>query len=70
MVQVQVRMPEKLVEEIDKWIEEGRFSSRSEAIKMVIAMYQESEKTKAFYNMLMQRSREAKERPETLRRLT
>ncbi len=70
MVQVQVRMPEKLVETIDKWIEEGRFSSRSEAIKMVIAMYQESEKTKAFYNMLMQRSREAKERPETLRRLT
>ena len=70
MVQVQVRMPEKLVEAIDKWIEEGRFSSRSEAIKMVIAMYQESEKTKAFYNMLMQRSREAKERPETLRRLT
>ena len=70
MVLVQVRMPEKLVEAIDKWIEEGRFSSRSEAIKMVIAMYQESEKTKAFYNMLMQRSSEAKERPETLRRLT
>jgi len=70
MVQVQVRMPEKLVEEIDRWVDAGRFSSRSEAIKMAVTMYQESEKTKEFYKMLMERSREAREKPETLRKLT
>ncbi len=70
MVQVQVRMPEKLEKGIDKRKEEGHYKSRSGAIKMVIAMYHESEKTKKFYNMLMQRSREAKEKPETLRRIT
>ncbi|RJS77487.1 ribbon-helix-helix protein, CopG family [Candidatus Bathyarchaeota archaeon] len=35
MVQVQVRMPEKLVKEIDRWVAEGRFKSRSDAIKTI-----------------------------------
>jgi len=41
LTQVQVRMPEKVVKEIDRWIAEGRFASRSEAIKTIVALYQE-----------------------------
>lgn len=66
MVQVQVRMPEKTVREIDKWIAEGRFASRSEAIKTIVAMHQERERTREFYKLLLERSREAKEKPEIL----
>ena len=66
MVQVQVRMPEKSVQEIDKWVADGRFASRSDAIRTIVAMHQEREHTKEFYNLLLERSREAKEKPETL----
>lgn len=66
MTQVQVRMPDRLVEQIDRWVEEGRFRSRSDAIKTIIAMYEERERTREFYRMLVERSREAEERPETL----
>ncbi len=66
MVQVQVRMPEKLVEEIDKWVAEGRFKSRSDAIKTIVALYEERERTRRFYEMLVKRSREAEEKPEIL----
>ena len=69
MVQVQVRMPKGMVEGIDRWIREGRYSSRSEAIKMVVALFQEMERERAFYGMLMERSREAKEKPEIMKRL-
>jgi len=66
MVQVQVRMPEKLVKEIDRWVAEGRFKSRSDAIKTIVALYEERERTRRFYEMLVKRSREAEEKPETL----
>jgi len=66
LTQVQVRMPEKIVKEIDRWIAEGRFASRSEAIKTIVALYQERERTRKFYTMLLKRSREARERPEIL----
>lgn len=69
MVQVQVRIPDKLVEEIDKWVAEGRFRSRSDAIKTIIALYSERERTRRFYEMLVERSREAKEKPEVLVKL-
>jgi len=59
-------MPEKIVKEIDRWIAEGRFASRSEAIKTIVALYQERERTRQFYTMLLKRSKEAKERPEIL----
>jgi len=62
-------MPEGLVEEIDKWIKEGRFSSRSDAIKMIVTLFQERERTRAFYDILNERSREAKEKPEIMKRL-
>jgi len=66
MKQVQVRMPEKLVKEIDKWVAEGRFKSRSDAIKTIVALYEERERTREFYRMLVERSKEAKEKPEIL----
>jgi Arc/MetJ-type ribon-helix-helix transcriptional regulator len=59
-------MPEKLIEEVDKWVAEGRFKSRSDAIKTIVALYEEKEKTREFYKMLNERSREAEERPDTL----
>jgi Arc/MetJ-type ribon-helix-helix transcriptional regulator len=59
-------MPEKLIEEVDKWVAEGRIKSRSDAIKTIVALYEEKEKTREFYKMLNERSREAEERPDTL----
>ena len=69
MVQVQVRMPKGMVKNIDQWIEAGRFSSRSEAIKMIVTLFQEREETKAFYDMLVERSKEARATPEIMKRL-
>ena len=66
MIQVQVRVPENLLEMVDKWIEEGRFKSRSDAIRIVLSQYEEREKTREFYKLLNKRSREAKEHPEEL----
>jgi len=65
-VQVQVRMPKKVVQEIDKWITEGRFASRSEAIKTVLTIYGEREKTREFYQKLLKRSEQAKKKPDSL----
>ena len=59
-------MPEKLVKEIDKWVAEGRFKSRSDAIKTIVALYEERERTREFYKMLVERSREAQEKPDIL----
>ena len=66
MVQVQVRIPEESVREVDNWVKQGRFKSRSDTIKTILAFYQEREKTRKFYNMLVQRSKESKEKPELL----
>jgi Arc/MetJ-type ribon-helix-helix transcriptional regulator len=64
--QVQVRIPEELVEEIDNWIAEGRFSSRSEAVKTIVTLYKEREKTRKFYEILSKESEEARKHPESL----
>jgi len=66
MVQVQLRVPEESIKEIDRWIAEGRFKSRSDAIKTIIMLYEEREKTREFYKMLVERNKEAKENPEAL----
>ena len=65
-VQVQVRVPKKVVQEIDRWIEEGRFANRSEAVKTVLALYEEREKTREFYRILVNRSEQAKKKPDSL----
>jgi Arc/MetJ-type ribon-helix-helix transcriptional regulator len=66
LTQVQLRLPEKMIEEIDRWVAEGRFKSRSDAIKTIISIYEEREKTRKFYKMLVKRSEEARKHPEAL----
>ncbi len=66
MAQVQLRLSRKLLEEIDRWVAEGRFKSRSDAIRAIIGFYEEREKTREFFKMLMRRSEEAKKHPESL----
>ncbi len=64
--QVQVRIPKELVAEIDRWVSDGRFSSRSEAVKTIVALYDERERTRRFYLALVKRSGDARKHPETL----
>ena len=63
MTQVQLRLPEELVEEIDSWVKSGRFRSRSDAIKSMIEIYNERERTREFLIMLDTRSKEAEDSP-------
>ena len=44
---------------------EGRFKSRSDTIKTIVAMYG-MKRIREFYKILVERSREAREKPETL----
>ena len=66
MTQVQLRLPQNLIEEIDKRVKAGEFRSRSDAIKAMIIIYQEREKTREFLKMLNTRSLEAEKTPEIL----
>ena len=66
MAQVQLRLPEKTIEQIDCWVAEGKFKSRSDAIKTIISLYEEREKTRNFYELLNKRSEEAKKNSEKL----
>jgi Arc/MetJ-type ribon-helix-helix transcriptional regulator len=66
MTQVQLRLSQKTLEEIDRWVAEGRFKSRSDAIRTIVSLYEEREKTREFFRMLMTRSEEAKKHPEAL----
>ena len=66
LAQVQLRLPQKTLEEIDKWVAQGRFKNRSDAIKSIINYYQEREKTCGFFNLLLKRSEEVKQHPESL----
>jgi Arc/MetJ-type ribon-helix-helix transcriptional regulator len=66
LAQVQLRLPQKTLEEIDNWVAQGRFKNRSDAIKSIINYYQEREKTCDFFNLLLKRSEDAKQHPETL----
>jgi Arc/MetJ-type ribon-helix-helix transcriptional regulator len=66
MSQVQLRLSQKTLEEIDRWVTEGRFKSRSDAIKTIVSFYEEREKTREFFKMLVKRSEEAGKHPEAL----
>jgi len=66
MTQVQLRLSQKTVEDIDRWVKEGRFKSRSDAIRTIISFYEEREKTRQFFMILTARSEEAKQHPESL----
>jgi len=64
--QVQLRLSRETLEEIDRWVAEGRFKSRSDAIKTIISFYEEREKTREFFKMLMKRSEEVRKHSESL----
>ena len=66
MVQVQLRLPDRMLDDIDSWIAEGRFKSRSDAIKTMVEVYLERERTRKFYEMLQERSKEVQDHPEML----
>jgi Arc/MetJ-type ribon-helix-helix transcriptional regulator len=66
LTQVQLRLPQNLIDEIDKRVQAGEFKSRSDAIKAMVIIYQEREKTREFLKMLKIRSREAEDNPENL----
>ena len=66
MVQVQLRLSNETVKELDEWISEGKFKSRSDAIRAILSLYEEREKTREFYKMLVEIDRETKENPELL----
>ncbi len=60
MPQVQLRLPVEMIAGIDSWVVEGRFKSRSDAIKTIISLYEEREKTRKFFEFLNKRSDEAR----------
>ncbi len=67
MTQVQLRLPNEMIAEIDRWVvEEERFKSRSDVIKTIISLNEEREKNRKFYKLLSKRSEEAKKHPEKL----
>ena len=65
-MQVQLRLPDDMVSEIDEWVKSGRFKSRSDAIRFVVQFFQERERTLQFYETLIERSQQAREKPEDL----
>ena len=65
-IQVQLRVPSAVVKDIDGMVKSGRFKSRSDAIKSMITAFEEREKTREFYKMLIGRSEEAKKNPKEL----
>ena len=64
--QVQLRLSHETLEQIDRWVAEGRFKSRSDAVRTIIGFYEEREKTREFLKMLMKRSEETRKHPESL----
>jgi len=66
LTQVQLRLPKKTIEEIDRWIREGKYKSRSDAIRTIITLYEERENTREFLAMLNTRNKDADEHPENL----
>ena len=66
MISVNVRVPEQMVASIDASVKRGIFASRSDAIKTMIAIYEEKEKTRQFLDMLNEESEHARKHPEKL----
>ena len=66
MLSVQLRVPEQMLENIDKEVSSGKFKSRSEAIKLIIYEYQEKQKTREFFAELNKRSAESKKKSNTI----
>ena len=65
-VAVQLRVPKRMLDQVDRWVKEGRFASRSDAIRAMVAFYEEREKTREFARMLAKRREEALAHPKKL----
>ena len=65
-VAVQLRVPKQMLDQVDRWVKGGRFANRSDAIRVMVAFYEEREKTKEFARMLTKRREEALAHPEKL----
>jgi len=59
MTSVQVRLPEQIIGLLDNRITKGEFKSRSDAIRTILAFYEDREKTLDLYKELMKRSKMA-----------
>ncbi len=59
MPSVQLRVPEQMIKYLDEEIVLGKFSNRSEAIKLILYEYIQKEKTKHFIEELDKRSKDA-----------
>jgi len=68
-MQVQIKLSEDMVHEIDQCVQEGRFRSRSDAVRVIVKLYRERERMVGLGGMLLERSEEAKARPEILSEL-
>lgn len=68
-MQVQIKLSEDMVHEIDRWVQEGRFGNRSDAVRVIVELYRERERMVRLGSMLLERSEEAKARPEILSEL-
>ena len=66
MKQIQVRVPDELIGQIDGWVNKKRFKSRSDAIREILTLYEEREKTRDFYSMIIEREKEVEEHPDIL----
>jgi Arc/MetJ-type ribon-helix-helix transcriptional regulator len=66
MARLQLTLPQETLKQIDAWVAEGKFKSRSDAIRTIISLYEERKKDRKFSKMLARRSKEAEEHPEVL----
>ncbi len=66
VVQVQLRLSEGEVKELDSLVKGGKYKNRSDAIRAILKEHEVREKTRKFYEMLVRRSKEAREHPERL----
>jgi Arc/MetJ-type ribon-helix-helix transcriptional regulator len=66
MAQVKLRLSRETLEKLDRWVSEGKFKSRSDAVRTLISFYEERERTREFLKMLMKRSEEARKHHESL----
>jgi Arc/MetJ-type ribon-helix-helix transcriptional regulator len=65
MSQVQLRLSRETLEKIDRWVLEGKFKGRSDAVTTIIGFYEEQERTRQYLKMLKKRSEEARKHPES-----
>ncbi len=68
-IPVQLRLPQQTVKGIDEDVRNGRFKSRSDAIRYILQWFEERENTLRIMGKLEKISAEAKKNPEKWVRL-